>query len=82
MPELFAARDAFMQEHRHGGELDGGVDGERVWLACDCGAGTAQPIRPSQRRLPRRKNESVAHPTSDLSSPRPPGTGDAPFPSV
>jgi hypothetical protein len=37
MPEQLAALDAFMQEHRRCGELDGGVDGERVWMACDCG---------------------------------------------
>jgi hypothetical protein len=30
MPELLAALDAFMQEHRRCGDLDGGVDGERV----------------------------------------------------
>jgi len=30
MPELLAAIDAFMQEHRRCGELNGGVDGERV----------------------------------------------------
>ena len=30
MPELLAALDAFVQEHRHRGELDGGVDAERV----------------------------------------------------
>jgi len=29
-----AARDAFMQEHRRC-ELDGAVDGERVWMSCD-----------------------------------------------
>ena len=38
MPELLAALDAFMQEHRRCGELDGGVDGARVWMACDSGA--------------------------------------------
>jgi hypothetical protein len=46
MPELLAGPlDAFMQEHRRCGGLDGGVDGERVWMACDCGAGIAHPIR-------------------------------------
>jgi hypothetical protein len=30
---------AFYLEHRRCGELDGGVDGERVWMACECGAG-------------------------------------------
>jgi hypothetical protein len=30
MPELLTALDAFLQEHRRCGELDGGVDGERV----------------------------------------------------
>ena len=44
MPELLAALDAFMQEHRRCGELEGGVDGERVWMACDCGAGIAHPV--------------------------------------
>jgi hypothetical protein len=44
MPDLLAALDAFMQEHRRCGELDGGVDDERVWMACDCGAGIAHPV--------------------------------------
>jgi hypothetical protein len=49
MPELLAALDAFMQEHRRWGEVDGGVDGERVWMACDCGAGVAHPVKPSEQ---------------------------------
>src|ERR1700737_4738034 len=37
--------------HRRCGELDGGVEGERVWMACDCGArhrgiGPARPAEP------------------------------------
>jgi hypothetical protein len=44
MPELLAALDAFVQEHRRCGELDDGVEGERVWLACDCGAEIVHPI--------------------------------------
>jgi len=33
MPDLLAALDAFLQEHRRCGELDGGVNGRRVWMA-------------------------------------------------
>ena len=33
MPELLAALDAFVQEHRRCGELDGGVNGERARVA-------------------------------------------------
>ena len=35
------------------GELDGGVDGERVWMTCDCGAGIAHPIEPAGLDQPR-----------------------------
>ena len=44
MPELLAALDAFLQEHRRRGDLEAGVDAERVWMACDCGAGIAHPV--------------------------------------
>jgi hypothetical protein len=30
--------EAFLQEHRRCGELDGGVENERIWMACECGA--------------------------------------------
>jgi len=43
MPALLAALDAFLQEQRRCGDLDGGTDGERVWLACACGARIAHP---------------------------------------
>ena len=43
MPELLAALDAFMQEHRRCGELDGGRDEGYVWLACSCGARIVHP---------------------------------------
>jgi hypothetical protein len=53
VPELFASPDAFVQEDRRGGELDGGVDRERVWMACDCRAGIAHPVEPpEQQRVP------------------------------
>jgi len=35
---LFDALRAFYQEREYCGELDGGVEGERVWLTCTCGA--------------------------------------------
>jgi hypothetical protein len=44
MPELLAALDAFVQEHGRCGELEGGVDGGRVWMACDCGADIVQSL--------------------------------------
>jgi hypothetical protein len=56
MPELLAALDAFVEEHRRWGELDGGVDGARTGMACDCGASIAHPFKPAaplDRRDPR-----------------------------
>jgi hypothetical protein len=44
MPGLLAALDAFVQAHRRCGELDGGVEGERVSMACDCGAAIVEPV--------------------------------------
>jgi hypothetical protein len=38
MPELLAALDAFLQEHRRCGELDAGVEPVHVWMICECGA--------------------------------------------
>jgi hypothetical protein len=35
---LLADLDAFYTDHRRCGELDAGVDGPIVWIACDCGA--------------------------------------------
>ena len=42
----YSPLDAFMQEHRRCGELDGGVDRDHLWIVCDCGGGIAHPIRP------------------------------------
>jgi hypothetical protein len=42
MPELLAL-DAFLQ-HRRCGDLDGGVEGERVWMSCECGADIVRSI--------------------------------------
>jgi hypothetical protein len=38
MPEVLAALDAFLQEHRRCGDLEAGVEPALVWMACDCGA--------------------------------------------
>ena len=39
--DLLAALDAFLQEHRRCGDLDGGVDDCVVWMSCECGPGIA-----------------------------------------
>ena len=38
MPDLLAALDAFVQEHRRSGELDSDVECGKVWMRCTCGA--------------------------------------------
>jgi hypothetical protein len=43
MPESLAALVAFVREHQHRGELDGGRDAGYVWLARSCGAHIAHP---------------------------------------
>jgi hypothetical protein len=35
---LLSDLDGFYTEHCRCGDLDGGVDGPVVWIACDCGA--------------------------------------------
>jgi len=35
---LLTELDAFFTEHQRCGDLDAGVDGAVVWIACDCGA--------------------------------------------
>jgi hypothetical protein len=34
--------DAFFTDHRQCGDLDAGVDGPIVWIACPCGARMAR----------------------------------------
>ena len=48
MPDLLAALDAFVQELRRCGDLEGGVEEERVWMTCDCGAGIAPRLEPGK----------------------------------
>jgi len=49
MTTLLRDLEAFCQEHGRCGELDGGVEGERVWMTCTCGASIVRSIydRPS-----------------------------------
>jgi hypothetical protein len=35
---LLTDLDAFYTDHRLCGDLDAGVEGEMVWITCDCGA--------------------------------------------
>jgi hypothetical protein len=45
-----AALDAFLREHRGCGDLDGGADGDVIWMNCDCGAGIAHPVEPAEQQ--------------------------------
>ena len=53
MPELLAALDAFVQEHRRCGDLNGGVERGRVWMACDSGADIVHPLQSAELELRR-----------------------------
>jgi hypothetical protein len=44
---LLAALDAFFQEHRRCGDLDAAVEGDRVWMACTCGAIISRVLEPT-----------------------------------
>jgi hypothetical protein len=39
---LLSELDAFFTDHRRCSELDAGVDGPVVWIACDCGVSMAR----------------------------------------
>jgi hypothetical protein len=41
---LLTELDAFFTDHRLCGDLDAGVEGEVVWIACDCGARMARRV--------------------------------------
>jgi hypothetical protein len=42
--ELADELDAVDTEHCRWGDRNGGVDGEIVWMACDCGATIARRV--------------------------------------
>ena len=41
---LLTELDAFFTDHYRCGDLDAGVEGPIVWLACDCGARMARRV--------------------------------------
>jgi hypothetical protein len=41
---LLTDLDAFFTEQGRCGDLDTGVEGEVVWIACDCGASMARRV--------------------------------------
>jgi hypothetical protein len=47
MAELLTAVDAFLQEHRRCGDLEGGVDGKWGWMSWDCGAEMRRRLDPT-----------------------------------
>jgi len=42
---LRSALEAFIREHESCGELDSGVQGDRVWMTCTCGARVVRRIQ-------------------------------------
>ncbi len=38
---------AFLDEHRHRGELDGGAGDEWIWMTCTCGAVISRTLEPA-----------------------------------
>ena len=41
---LGALLEAFIREHEYCGELDSGLDGDRVWMTCTCRAVLVRPV--------------------------------------
>jgi hypothetical protein len=42
----FRCLEAFILEHEYCGELDSGVEADRVWMTCTCGAMIVRPLEP------------------------------------
>ena len=61
MSLLLRELDAFYLEHEYCGEFDGGVEGERVWMTCSCGAmiNRHQDDRPSRRTWLNRPGQTM-----------------------
>lgn len=48
MTTLGATRETFIREHEYCGELDTGVEDDRVWMTCTCGAAINRSDRPGE----------------------------------
>ena len=46
---LLTELDAFYTDHRACGDLDAGVDGPIVWIACDCGGSMSRRFDEDER---------------------------------
>jgi hypothetical protein len=46
---LGAALEAIIREHEYCGELDTGLEDDRVWMACTCWARIVRPIEEAPR---------------------------------
>ena len=43
------ALEAFILEHEYCGDLDAGVEDDRVWMTCTCGAVIVRALEPAAR---------------------------------
>jgi hypothetical protein len=43
---------AFFEEHRRCGDLNGGVEGGRFWMTCECGAKISLPREAAHANRP------------------------------
>jgi len=46
---LGTALEAFIHEHKYCGEFDTGLEGDRVWMTCTCGAVIVRALEPAAR---------------------------------
>ena len=46
---LGTALEAFIREHEYCGELDTGLEGDRVWMTCTCGAVITRALESAHR---------------------------------
>jgi hypothetical protein len=50
MTALGSALKAFIREHEYCGELGTGLEGDRVWMTCTCGAALDRMAIPRRNR--------------------------------
>jgi hypothetical protein len=47
MTTLGSALEVFIREHEYCGDLDTGLEDDRVWMTCTCGAVICRPPEPA-----------------------------------